>query len=107
MLQLIVRGAVIVSHSRTEDCRDDGLHCDRSRFSATTPFCDHDPAMRLAESAISLPRGNTESIIVLSAPTPELALATLSAVRQWRFSPTYVDGQAVEVVTTDVLFHSR
>ena len=52
--------------------------------------------------------GTFDDIVVLHAPNPELALATLSAVRQRRYTPTYVDGQAVEVVTiTDVRFHPR
>jgi hypothetical protein len=52
--------------------------------------------------------GTFDDIVVLSAPSPELALSTLLAVRQWRYSPTYVDGNAVAVVTiTDVLFHPR
>ena len=52
--------------------------------------------------------GTVDDIIVLSAPSPDLALAALTSLRQWRFSPTYVDGQAVEVVTvTDIHFHPR
>src|SRR5262249_14948788 len=52
--------------------------------------------------------GVFDDIVVLSAPSPDLALATLSAVRQWRYSPTYVDGQAVETVTiADVHFHPQ
>jgi len=52
--------------------------------------------------------GTFDDIVVLSAPSPDLALATLLAVRQWRYSPTYVEGQAVEVVTvTDVHVHPR
>jgi outer membrane biosynthesis protein TonB len=52
--------------------------------------------------------GTFDNIVVLSAPSPDLALATLLAVRQWRYSPTYVNGKAVEVVTiTDVRFHIR
>lgn len=54
------------------------------------------------------PNGVLDDIIVLSAPNPDLAITTLLAVRQWRYSPTSVDGQPVEVVTvTDVHFHLR
>ena len=49
-----------------------------------------------------------DDIVVLDAPDPDSALATLVAVRQWRYSPTLVDGQAVEVVTNSVVrFHPR
>jgi hypothetical protein len=52
--------------------------------------------------------GTFDNIVVLSSPSPDLALATLSAVRQWRYSPTYVKGEPVEVMTvTDVRFHPR
>ena len=52
--------------------------------------------------------GTFDDIVALSAPSPDVALATLSAVRQWRYSPTYVEGKAVAVMTiTDVHFHPR
>ena len=31
---------------------------------------------------------------------PELSRAALDAVRQWRYSPTLLNGQPVEVLTT-------
>ena len=52
--------------------------------------------------------GTVDDLIVLSAGNEEAATTTLLAVRQWRYSPTYLDGQPVEVSTTiDVRFHPR
>ena len=52
--------------------------------------------------------GWMDNIVVLDAPDPDFALATLMAVRQWRYSPTLLNGEAVEVVTTTVVnFHAR
>jgi TonB family protein len=44
--------------------------------------------------------GTLDDLVVLSAPSPDLGLAALYAVREWRYSPTLVDGRAVEVVFT-------
>lgn len=56
-------------------------------------------------SMIILPDGSLDDLVVLSAPTRNLALAALAAVRQWRYSPTYLDGDAVETsLIVDVNF---
>jgi TonB family protein len=39
-------------------------------------------------------------LTVLSSPDPALADAALESVRQWRYQPTLLNGQPVEVVTT-------
>jgi protein TonB len=54
---------------------------------------------------IILPDGTLDDLIVLSAPDDSLAVAALMAVRLWRYSPTYLDDQAVEAsLTVDVNF---
>ena len=56
-------------------------------------------------ATIILPDGTLDDMVVLSAPDASLALAALLAVRQWRYSPTSLDGQAVEAsLTIDVNF---
>ena len=56
-------------------------------------------------ATIILPNGTVDDLVVLSAPTADLALSALVAVRQWRYSPTYLDGDAVEAsLTIDVNF---
>jgi TonB family protein len=56
-------------------------------------------------AAVILPDGTLNDLVVLSSPNANLALAALLAVRQWRYSPTYLDGQAVEAnLTIDVNF---
>jgi TonB family protein len=45
--------------------------------------------------------GNVSSVRVLSAQVhPDFAIAAVDAVRQWRFSPTLLNGTPVEVVMT-------
>ena len=45
--------------------------------------------------------GAVVSVRVLSAQIhPELAASAVEAVRQWRFDPTLLNGEAVEVVMT-------
>ncbi len=45
--------------------------------------------------------GSVSSVRVLSAQVhPDFAIAAVDAVRQWRFTPTLLNGQAVEVVMT-------
>ncbi len=52
--------------------------------------------------------GTLDDMVVLSAPSADLALAALLAVRKWRYSPTFSDGKAVEVeFTIDVNFTLR
>ena len=47
--------------------------------------------------------GWMDNIVVLDAFDPDFALATLMAVRQWRYSPALLNGEAVEVTTTMVV----
>ena len=45
--------------------------------------------------------GTVASIRVLSAQVhPDFAIAAVDAVRQWRFTPTLLNGRPVEVVMT-------
>jgi TonB family protein len=45
--------------------------------------------------------GNVSSVRVLGADVhPDFAIAAVDAVRQWRFSPTLLNGKAIEVVMT-------
>lgn len=54
--------------------------------------------------AIIAKNGSIESLDVISGP-PLLQAAALDAVRQWRYQPTQLNGEPVEVETTiDVIF---
>jgi protein TonB len=54
--------------------------------------------------AIIAKNGSIQSLDVVSGP-PLLQSAALEAVRQWRYQPTTLNGEAVEVETTiDVIF---
>jgi protein TonB len=45
--------------------------------------------------------GSVTSVRVLSADVhPDFAIAAVDAVRQWRFSPTLLNGKPIEVVMT-------
>ncbi len=56
-------------------------------------------------ATIVLPDGTLDDLVVVSAPNKDLAVAALVAVRQWRYSPTYLDGEPVETnFTIDVKF---
>ena len=56
-------------------------------------------------ATILLPDGSLDDLVVLSAPSRDLAVAALAAVRQWRYSPTLLDGEPVETnFTIDVKF---
>jgi TonB family protein len=44
--------------------------------------------------------GTPLSVAVRNTVNPEFANAALDAVRQWRYSPTLLNGEPVEVVTT-------
>jgi len=56
-------------------------------------------------ATILLPNGSLDDLVVLSAPSRDLAVAALAAVRQWRYSPTQLDGEPVETnFTIDVKF---
>ena len=56
-------------------------------------------------SMIILPDGSLDDLVVLSAPSQNIALAALAAVRQWRYRPTLLDGDPVEAsLTVDVNF---
>ncbi|MBI3695035.1 MAG: TonB family protein [Acidobacteria bacterium] len=50
--------------------------------------------------AVMLTDGSLDGLRVLSAPDAELAEAAMDAVKQWRYRPTLLNGQPVEVVTT-------
>jgi len=50
--------------------------------------------------AIILMDGSLGSLQLLSAPSPELAKAAADAVQQWRYQPTLLNGQPVEIETT-------
>ena len=57
---------------------------------------------------IILPDGTVNDPVVLSAPNSNLAVAALSAVRRWQYSPTYLDDQPIETnLTVDVTFQKR
>ena len=52
--------------------------------------------------------GTPDNLIVLYAGNEEAAMRTLLAVRQWRYTPTCLDGEPVEVSTIiDVRFEPR
>ena len=53
----------------------------------------------LLEGVISK-EGEPLSLKVLKSPDPDLAKAALDAVKQWRYQPTLLNGEPVEVVTT-------
>lgn len=56
-------------------------------------------------ATLILSDGTVDDLVVLSAPDRSLAEAALLAVRQWRYSPTQLDGRAVEAnLTIDVNF---
>jgi TonB family protein len=56
-------------------------------------------------ATILLPDGSLDDLVALSAPSRDLAVAALVAVRQWRYSPTQLDGEPVETsFTIDVEF---
>jgi TonB family protein len=44
--------------------------------------------------------GGIIGLTLLSSPDPALADAAIESVRQWRYQPTLLNGQPVEVVTT-------
>ena len=51
--------------------------------------------------AIIGPDGSVTSVRVLSAEVhPDFAIAAAEAVRQWKFTPTLLNGAPVEVVMT-------
>jgi protein TonB len=51
--------------------------------------------------AIIGPDGSVASVRVLSADVhPDFAIAAVDAVRQWKFTPTLLNGAPVEVVMT-------
>ncbi len=51
-------------------------------------------------------QGEPLSLKVLNSPDPDLAKAALDAVKQWRYEPTLLNGEPIEVVSTiAVRFH--
>jgi protein TonB len=55
---------------------------------------------RVLLQAIIRTDGATMGLKVLSTPSPELAAAAVESVSQWRYQPTLLNGQPVEVITT-------
>jgi TonB family protein len=56
-------------------------------------------------ATIILPDGTLDDLVVLSAPSGDLAVAALVAARQWRYSPAYRDGEGIETsLTIDIKF---
>ena len=53
----------------------------------------------LLEAVISMD-GIPLNLKVLSSPDPDLSEAAIDAVRQWRYEPTLLNGEPIEVVTT-------
>jgi TonB family protein len=53
----------------------------------------------LLEAVISM-EGIPLNWKVLSSPDPDLSQAAIDAVRQWRYEPTLLNGEPIEVVTT-------
>ena len=49
--------------------------------------------------AVILKDGTPASLAVLSSPSDDLSESALEAVRQWRYRPTLLNGEPVEVVT--------
>lgn len=49
--------------------------------------------------AVILKDGTPSSLAVLSSPSDDLSQSALDAVRQWRYRPTLLNGQPVEVIT--------
>ena len=50
--------------------------------------------------AVISKEGNVLSLTVVTTADPDLAKAATDAVRQWRYEPTLLNGEPVEVVTT-------
>ena len=49
--------------------------------------------------------GLPSDIVLINSPDPGLTQAALDAVKQWRYRPTQLNGESVEVMTTiDVNF---
>jgi TonB family protein len=48
---------------------------------------------------VILMSGTPGELTVVSSPSDDLSYASLEAVRQWRYSPTLLNGSPVEVVT--------
>ena len=55
---------------------------------------------RVTLQAIIRKDGGIMGLVVQSSPDPELADAAAQAVQQWRYQPTLLNGQPVEIVTT-------
>lgn len=49
--------------------------------------------------AVILKDGTPSSLAVLSSPSDDLSESALEAVRQWRYRPTLLNGEPVEIVT--------
>jgi TonB family protein len=59
----------------------------------------------LLQAVISI-KGEPLSLKVISSPDPDLSEAAEDAVHQWRYQPTLLNGEPIEVVTTvAVRFH--
>ena len=60
----------------------------------------HAPFAKFSHQTFIRTDGGIVGLTVLSTPDPTLADAAVDAVRQWRYQPTLLNGQPVEVVTT-------
>ena len=55
---------------------------------------------RVLLQAIILTNGSVGGVSALSSPDPELTQAAIETVKQWRYQPTLLNGQPVELITT-------
>jgi TonB family protein len=55
---------------------------------------------RVLLQAIILTNGSVAGVSALSSPDPELTQAAIETVKQWRYQPTLLNGQPVELITT-------
>jgi len=55
---------------------------------------------RVLLQAIILTNGSVGGVSALSSPDPELTQAAIATVKQWRYQPTLLNGQPVELITT-------
>jgi outer membrane biosynthesis protein TonB len=54
----------------------------------------------LGTSVLHLSHGGAATPVLSAQVHPEFGMAAIDAVRQWRFGPTLLNGETVEVVMT-------